>query len=51
MPKRTDMKVGLRVPLQAEVERDGTVVLTARFMLEVAVIQPQLARPGRSHGA
>ncbi len=30
------MEVGLRVPLKAEVEREGTVVLPARLMLDVA---------------
>jgi DNA polymerase-3 subunit beta len=34
--RATDMEVGLRVPLAAEVEREGTVVLPARLMLEVA---------------
>jgi len=34
--RATDMEVGLRVPLKADVERDGTVVLPARLMLEVA---------------
>jgi DNA polymerase-3 subunit beta len=31
----TDMDVGLRVPLQAEVAREGTVVLPARLILDV----------------
>ena len=31
----TDMDMGLRVPLAAEVEREGTVVLPARLMLDV----------------
>ncbi|MGH2942432.1 MAG: DNA polymerase III subunit beta [Solirubrobacteraceae bacterium] len=34
--RATDMEMGLRVPLTAEVEREGTVVLPARLMLEVA---------------
>ncbi|MBA3327357.1 MAG: DNA polymerase III subunit beta [Solirubrobacterales bacterium] len=34
--RATDMEVGLRVPLTATVERDGTVVLPARLMLDVA---------------
>ncbi len=34
--RATDMEVGLRVPLAATVEREGTVVLPARLMLEVA---------------
>ncbi len=33
--RATDMDVGLRVPLEAEVARDGTVVLPARLMLDV----------------
>ena len=34
--RATDMEVGLRVPLTADVEREGAVVLPARLMLEVA---------------
>ncbi len=34
--RATDMEVGLRVPLIAQVERDGTVVLPARLLLDVA---------------
>ncbi len=33
--RATDMDVGLRVPLEAEVIRDGTVVLPARLLLDV----------------
>jgi DNA polymerase III subunit beta len=33
--RATDMEVGLRVPLQARVERPGTVVLPARLLLDV----------------
>ncbi len=33
--RATDMDVGLRVPLTAEVVREGTVVLPARLMLDV----------------
>ena len=33
--RATDMDVGLRVPLQADVTREGTVVLPARLMLDV----------------
>jgi DNA polymerase-3 subunit beta len=33
--RATDMDVGLRVPLEADVTRDGTVVLPARLMLDV----------------
>ncbi len=33
--RATDMDVGLRVPLDAEVIREGTVVLPARLLLEV----------------
>ena len=34
--RATDMEVGLRVPLAATVEREGTVVLPARLLLDVA---------------
>jgi DNA polymerase III subunit beta len=33
--RATDMEVGLRVPLTAQVERTGTVVLPARLLLDV----------------
>jgi DNA polymerase-3 subunit beta len=33
--RATDMDVGLRVPLAAEVAREGTIVLPARLMLDV----------------
>jgi DNA polymerase III subunit beta len=33
--RATDMEVGLRVPLQAGIERTGTVVLPARLLLDV----------------
>jgi len=33
--RATDMEVGLRVPLEANVERPGTVVLPARLLLDV----------------
>jgi DNA polymerase-3 subunit beta len=33
--RATDMDVGLRVPLEAEIIREGTVVLPARLMLDV----------------
>jgi DNA polymerase-3 subunit beta len=33
--RATDMEVGLRVPLDAKVERGGTVVLPARLLLDV----------------
>jgi DNA polymerase III subunit beta len=33
--RATDMEVGLRVPLEARVERPGTVVLPARLLLDV----------------
>ena len=36
----TDMDVGLRVPLQAEIERPGEVVLPARLLLDVARALP-----------
>src|ERR1700733_14439605 len=32
----TDMEIGLRVPLQAEVSRPGSAVLPARLLLDVA---------------
>jgi len=34
--RATDMEVGLRVPLEAQVERDGMVVLPGRLLLDVA---------------
>ena len=36
----TDMDVGLRVPLEAEVTREGTVVLPARLLLDVVRLLP-----------
>ncbi|HEX3977158.1 MAG TPA: DNA polymerase III subunit beta [Solirubrobacteraceae bacterium] len=41
--RATDMDVGLRVPLQAEVTREGTVVLPARLMLDVVRSLPAAA--------
>ncbi len=38
--RATDMEVGLRVPLDAEVERDGSVVLPARLLLDVVRALP-----------
>jgi DNA polymerase-3 subunit beta len=38
--RATDMDVGLRVPLEAEVARDGTVVLPSRLMLDVVRALP-----------
>jgi DNA polymerase III subunit beta len=38
--RATDMEVGLRVPLTADVARDGVVVLPARLMLDVARALP-----------
>src|SRR5438270_13277826 len=38
--RATDLEVGLRVPLEAEVERDGTAVLPARLLLDVARVLP-----------
>jgi len=38
--RATDMEVGLRVPLEAEVERDGVAVLPARLLLDVARALP-----------
>ena len=34
--RATDMEVGLRVPLEAQVEREGMVVLPGRLLLDVA---------------
>ena len=36
----TDMDVGLRVPLEAEIVREGTVVLPARLLLDVVRLLP-----------
>jgi DNA polymerase III subunit beta len=41
--RATDMDVGLRVPLEAEVAREGTVVLPARLMLDVVRSLPAAA--------
>jgi DNA polymerase-3 subunit beta len=38
--RATDMEVGLRMPLEAEIQREGTVVLPARLLLEVARALP-----------
>jgi DNA polymerase-3 subunit beta len=38
--RATDMEVGLRVPLDARVERKGTVVLPARLLLDVVRTLP-----------
>jgi DNA polymerase-3 subunit beta len=38
--RATDMEVGLRVPLQADVDRAGTAVLPARLTLDVARALP-----------
>ncbi|MBJ7331227.1 MAG: DNA polymerase III subunit beta [Solirubrobacteraceae bacterium] len=38
--RATDMEVGLRVPLEASVEREGSVVLPARLLLDVARVLP-----------
>jgi DNA polymerase III subunit beta len=38
--RATDMEVGLRVPLEAEAQRPGTVVLPARLMLDVVRLLP-----------
>jgi DNA polymerase-3 subunit beta len=38
--RATDMEVGLRVPLQATIEREGTVVLPARLTLDVVRALP-----------
>jgi DNA polymerase-3 subunit beta len=41
--RATDMDVGLRVPLEAEVTREGTIVLPARLMLDVIRSLPATA--------
>ena len=41
--RATDMDVGLRVPLEAEVTREGTVVLPARLLLDVVRLLPAAA--------
>ena len=38
--RATDLEVGLRVPLQADLVREGTTVLPARLLLEVARALP-----------
>jgi DNA polymerase III subunit beta len=38
--RATDMDVGLRVPLEAEVAREGTIVLPARLLLDVVRALP-----------
>jgi DNA polymerase-3 subunit beta len=38
--RATDMEVGLRVPLDAQVEREGVAVLPARLLLDVARALP-----------
>ncbi|HLH13932.1 MAG TPA: DNA polymerase III subunit beta [Solirubrobacteraceae bacterium] len=46
----TDMEIGLRVPLQAEVARPGSVVLPARLLLDVvrALPSPELTMEQRA---
>jgi DNA polymerase-3 subunit beta len=41
--RATDMEIALRVPLTAEVSREGTVVLPARLLLDVARSLPKNA--------
>ena len=38
--RATDMEIGLRVPLKAEIDRPGSAVLPARLLLEVARALP-----------
>jgi DNA polymerase-3 subunit beta len=45
--RATDMEIALRVPLSAEVEREGTVVLPARLLLDVVRSLPK--RADRTH--
>ena len=40
--RATDMEIGLRVPLQGEVIRDGAVVLPARLVVDVVRALPDL---------
>ena len=42
--RATDMEVGLRVPLQAEIQREGTAVLPARLTLDVVRALPAPTR-------
>ena len=42
--RATDMDVGLRVPLEAEVAREGLVVLPARLLVDVVRALPAAAR-------
>jgi DNA polymerase III subunit beta len=39
--RATDMEIGIRVPLDARVEREGTVVLPARLLVEVVRSLPK----------
>lgn len=41
--RATDMEISLRVPLLADVDRDGSVVLPARLLLDVARSLPKSA--------
>lgn len=41
--RATDMDVGLRIPLEAEVTREGTIVLPARLLLDVVRSLPAAA--------
>ena len=46
--RATDMEIGLRVPLEGEVVREGSVVLPARLAVDVdplEVLAPPRARP------
>ena len=38
--RATDMEVGLRVPLQADIQREGTTVLPGRLTLDVSRALP-----------
>ena len=42
--RATDMDVGLRVPLELEVQREGTIVLPARLLLDVIRALPAAGR-------
>ncbi len=46
--RATDMDVGLRVPLEAEVAREGVVVLPARLLVDVVRSLPAPSRVARA---
>ena len=46
--RATDMEIGLRVPLEGEVVRDGAVVLPARLLVDVVRALPADERDARA---